>query len=159
MKKYVKDLQIGDVIIHSYGQRTFLGFAENQDQSPLMKDWVEILLFDEKHQRNINITVKYSNQVEVRDVFTLEYIINYLEEFFYSKECHDLARNKKQCFLEGLQILSKYDADVVPEFDHDICWASSFGLSRMSSNISSLYPFFISILKISIKGCAQKWVA
>lgn len=126
MKKYVKDLQIGDVIIHSYGQRTFLGFAENQDQSPLMKDWVEILLFDEKHQRNINITVKYSNQVEVRDVFTLEYIINYLEEFFYSKECHDLARNKKQCFLEGLQILSKYDADVVPEFDHDICWASSF---------------------------------
>ncbi len=32
----------------------------------------------------------------------------------------------KQGFLKGLQILAKYDEDVIPEFDHDICWASTF---------------------------------
>jgi hypothetical protein len=33
---------------------------------------------------------------------------------------------QSQMFLNGLIILSKYDDNIVPEFDHDVCWASSF---------------------------------
>jgi len=34
--------------------------------------------------------------------------------------------NSQQDFLNRLNVLAKYDENIIPEFDHDVCWASDF---------------------------------
>lgn len=57
------------------------------------------------------------------------------EKAIFLLETTALDMNSKQDFLNGLNLLALFDDDIVPEFDHDVCWASTFDntVARMSS--------------------------
>lgn len=58
------------------------------------------------------------------------------EKAIFLLETTALDMNSKQDFLNGLNLLALFDDDIVPEFDHDVCWASTFDntVSKMTSD-------------------------
>ncbi len=47
------------------------------------------------------------------------------------KEFETYIGEEKNKVMRGLQILAKYEENVMPQFDHDIIWASDFDKTVM----------------------------
>lgn len=63
------------------------------------------------------------------------------------------ALKQKQDFLNGLMILAKYDDNIHPEFEHDICYVSNFEktvlmMSEHEVNLMRTYGWF---------ECEESW--